>query len=71
MYFAPDISNKDIGAGEPLGPFPIVILPGHHGYMVQPLGVTEKAAINKEYEEMLTRLCKIKEVWCLPIPKAQ
>jgi hypothetical protein len=66
MYYAPNVSNKDIGAGEPLGPFPIVILHGHHGYMVQPLGVTERAAINKEYEEMLARLCMIKDVWCLP-----
>jgi hypothetical protein len=34
--------------------------------MIQLLGRTEKAAINKEYEEMLARLCKITEVWCLP-----
>jgi hypothetical protein len=71
MYFAPHISNEDIGAGEPLGPFPIVILHGHHGYMVQPLGVTERAAINKQYEEMLARLCNIKDVWCLPKEKGQ
>jgi hypothetical protein len=30
------------------------------------LGVTETAAITKEYEEMLGRLCKIKQQWCLP-----
>jgi hypothetical protein len=36
-----------------------------HGYIVQFRGVTERAAINKEYEGMLARLCKIKE-WCLP-----
>lgn len=71
MYYAPHISNEDIGAGEPLGPFPIVILHGHHGYMVQPLGVTERAAINKQYEEMLARLCNIKDVWCLPKEKSQ
>ena len=39
---------------------------GPHGYMVQFLGVKERDAINKEYEEMLARLCKIKDVWCLP-----
>jgi hypothetical protein len=71
MYFAPHISNEDIGAGEPLGPFPIVILHGNHGYMVQPVGVTERAAITKEYEEMLARLCQIKDVWCLPKEKGQ
>jgi hypothetical protein len=39
---------------------------GPHGYHIQFLGVTEAAAITKEYEEMLGRLCKIKEAWCLP-----
>jgi hypothetical protein len=46
-------------------------MPGPHGYMIQLFGLTERAAINKEYEEMLTRLCKIKEVWRLSKPTAQ
>jgi len=50
----------------PESPDPFVILPGPHGYFVQFVGVTERAAINKEYEEMLARLCKTKEAWCLP-----
>lgn len=68
MYYAPDVSNEDIGGGKPGSMYPFVILPGPHGYFIQLLGVTERAAINKEYEEMLARLCKIKEVWCL-LPK--
>jgi hypothetical protein len=44
---------------------------GPHGYIIQLLGLTERAAINKEYEEMLARLCKIKEVWCLPKENGQ
>ncbi|MGB7291447.1 MAG: hypothetical protein WBD99_04665 [Thermodesulfobacteriota bacterium] len=71
MYYAPSVSSEDIGAGELGGMYPFVILHGHLGYMIQPLGLTERAAINKEYEEMLARLCKIKEVWCLPKEKAQ
>jgi len=67
MYYAPDVSNEDIGGGKPGGMDPFVILHGQHGYMIQPLGLTERAAINKEYAEMLARLCKIKEVWCLPM----
>jgi hypothetical protein len=66
MYYAPDISNEDIGGGKPGEMEPFVILQGHHGYMIQALGVTERAAINKEYEAMLARLCSIKDVWCLP-----
>jgi len=66
MYYAPDVSNEDIGGGRPGSMYPFVIMPGPHGYFIQFLGLTERAAINKEYEEMLARLCKIKEVWCLP-----
>jgi hypothetical protein len=66
MYYAPSVASEDIGAGELGGMYPFVILHGHHGYMIQRLGLTERAAINQEYEEMLARLCKIKEVWCLP-----
>jgi hypothetical protein len=46
--------------------YPHLIMPGPHEFIVQPLGMTEKEAIHKEYDEMLQRLCKIKEVWCLP-----
>jgi hypothetical protein len=51
MYHAPGVSDEDIGAGELGGMYPFVILHGHHGYMIQPLGLTERAALNKEYEE--------------------
>ncbi len=71
MYYAPNVSNEDIGGGKLGGMYPFVIMPGPHGYFIQPIDLTEKAAINKEYEEMLARLCKIKEVWCLPKEKAQ
>jgi hypothetical protein len=66
MYYAPNVSPEDIGAGKLGGMEPFVILHGRHGYMIQALGVTERAAINKEYEQMLARVCKIKDVWCLP-----
>jgi hypothetical protein len=69
MYYAPDISNEDIGGATPGAPYPSVILHGHHGYTIQPIGVTEAAALTKEYEGMLARVCKIKEVWCLPAKK--
>ena len=71
MYYAPGVSSEDIGAGKLGGMYPFVILPGPHGYFIQPIDLTERAAINKEYEEMLARLCKIKDVWCLPKEKGQ
>ena len=81
MHYAPNVSNEDVGGANPTpeqlhyfsehgrwqaSPDPFVILHGPHGYFIQFVGVTERAAINKEYEEMLGRLCKIKEAWCLP-----
>ena len=71
MYYAPNIIDEDIGGVKRGGIYPFVILPGPLGYIIQPLDLTERAAINKEYEEMLARLCKIKEVWCLPKEKGQ
>jgi hypothetical protein len=82
MYYAPNVSNEDIGGKPPSisvagygmivsGFYPFVIMPGHHGYMIQLLGLTERVDINREYEEMLGRLCRIKEVWCLPKEKEQ
>jgi hypothetical protein len=47
-------------------PYPFVLMQGPHGYVLQFLGATERIAIDKEYDEMLARLCKIKDVWCLP-----
>ncbi len=71
MYYAPYVSNEDIGGGKLGGMYPFVIMPGPHGYFIQPIDLTERAAINKEYEEMLARVCKIKEVWCLPKEKGK
>ena len=71
MYYAPDVSDHDVGAGKFGGMEPFVILHGHHGYMIQPLGVTERAALTKGYEEMLAKLCNINELWCLSREKGQ
>lgn len=81
MHYAPNVSSEDVGAAFPTpeafqyysqhgrwlaSPSPFVIMHGPHGYHIQFLGVTETAAITNEYKEMLARLCKIKEAWCLP-----
>src|SRR5216683_1703238 len=86
MHYAPNVSNEEVGGANPSreelryfsehgqwldSPSPFVILHGPHGYFIQFLGVTERAAIDKEYEGMLAQLCKIKDQWCLPTPKGQ
>lgn len=86
MHYAPNISNDDFGGATPTpeemrnftqhgrwlhSPDPFVIAHGPHGFLIQHLGVTERDAITKEYAEMLARLCKIKESWCLPKKESQ
>jgi hypothetical protein len=81
MHYTPNVTSEAVGAATPAPeqlrqviehgrwqntPDPFVILHGPHGYTVQFLGVTETAALRKEYEVMLGRLCRIKKVWCLP-----
>lgn len=81
MHYVPNVSNKEMGGATPTpeqlryfsehgryldSPNPFVIMHGPHGYFIQFLGTTERDAINKEYAGMLARLCKIKDVWCLP-----
>ena len=46
-------------------PPPFVIHHGPHGYVIQP-SATTRAAINKEHDAMLRRLCGLRNVWCLP-----
>lgn len=65
MFYAPYVSNQDIG-GELMGPHPFIIDPGPHGFIIQGVGEAEKAAINKAYEVMLARLCQLRKVYCLP-----
>jgi hypothetical protein len=73
MYYAPDVSNEDIGGAKPQpgSLYPFVILHGPHGYSIQFLGVTETAALTREYGEMLSRLCAINRLWCLPAAEGQ
>jgi hypothetical protein len=65
MFYAPDVSNEDIG-GEMLSPHLFIINQGPHGYMIKSVGMTEKAVINKEYEDMIKRLCELRTAYCLP-----
>jgi hypothetical protein len=59
------------GGGKLGGLYPFVIMPGLYGYIIQPIDLTIRAAISKEYGEMLARFCKIKDVWCLPKEKGR
>ena len=63
MYYAPDISNDDIG-GLP-GEHPFLINQGPHGFIIAPVGEAEREAINIEYAELINRLCAFEAAFCL------
>ena len=65
MFYAPNVSNEDVG-GLFGGEHPFILFQGPHGYIIQIVGITEKAVINKEHEEMITRLCEFNKAFCLP-----
>jgi hypothetical protein len=71
MYYAPNVTNHDLGGQTPSfrSAYPFIIQEGVHGFSIQAVGTEERAAINKEYEGMLARLCQINPKWC--ISKAQ
>jgi hypothetical protein len=66
MYYAPNISDEDIGSGKLGSMYPHLIMSGPHGVIVQPLDTKEKAAINKQHAALLQKLCKLKQAWCVP-----
>jgi hypothetical protein len=72
MYYAANVSNDNVGGAKPgQHPYPFVILHGPHGYFVQHVGKAETAAITKEHEGMLARLCTINRLWCLQTSNSQ
>ena len=67
MFYAPGVSNEEIG-GKFMSEYPYILnrSPGPHGYIILFAGRAEKEAINKEYAEMIGRLCEFRELYCLP-----
>ena len=80
MYYAPNMQNDEIGGTTPAkkdidyllqhgkwehSPYPFIIMPGAHGFMIQARGDEERVAITKEYKDMLAKLCAIRKDWCL------
>lgn len=71
MFYAPNVSNQDIGGSLPPATYPWAFRPGPHGYINLKVGEKEIADINKEFKEMITRLCEFKKEFCLPKNNAQ
>lgn len=64
MFYAPNLTSKDIGGGPVMGQYPYLINPGPHAYIIVNVGETEKAQINHESQDLLRELCAYKSYFC-------
>jgi hypothetical protein len=65
MFFAPNLSGQDAGAGPPMGPYPYFINPGPMAYIIQNIGEAEKAKINNESQALLKEACDYRQDFCV------
>ncbi len=66
MYYAPNVTDADIGGAPPLGAYPFVMDHGPHGLFIQRLGDAEAAKIVAAESELLRDLCSYRPSLCLP-----
>lgn len=73
MFYAPHVTNEDIGAAPDLGEPASLLNPfidrqgnGEQSYIIQLVGATEKAKILAEEKALIDDLCAYRKVLCLP-----
>ncbi|MPZ09930.1 MAG: hypothetical protein GEU89_06910 [Kiloniellaceae bacterium] len=72
MFYAPDITNEDIGAVPDLSVHSSLLYPfidkqgiAEQSYMIQLIGEAEKARILADEKVLLDELCAYRDVLCL------
>lgn len=72
MFYAPYLTNEDIGAAPDLKDFSTLQYPfvdkqgnAEHSYMIQIIGETEKAKILADEKSLIDALCAYRKVLCL------
>ena len=71
MFYAPNLTSKDVGGGPVMGRYPYLINPGPHAYMIVNVGETEKAQINQEERDLLNELCVYRSDFCVDEPSTK
>jgi hypothetical protein len=73
MFYAPNITNEDIGAGPNLSDHSSLLYPfidkqgiAEQSYMIQLIGEAEKARILADEQTLLDDLCAHRDLLCLP-----
>lgn len=65
MYYAPNVQNHQIGGGH-VGEHKVRMnLSGPHGYIIQPISISERATLQEQDKDVLAELCRLKPAWCL------
>ena len=64
MFYAPNLTSKELGGGPVMGLYPYLVNPGPHAYLIVNVGETEKAQINKEERSLLEDLCAYRSYFC-------
>ena len=65
MFYAPNLTSKDIGGGPVMGRYPYLVNPGPHAYIIVNVGETEKAQITQEETGLLKQVCAYRVDFCL------
>lgn len=65
MFYAPNLTSKDIGGGPVMGRYPYLINPGPHAYIIVNVGERERAQISQEAAGLLKDLCAFRTDFCL------
>jgi len=72
MFYAPYLTNEDIGAAPDLADFSTLAYPfvdrqgnAEHSYMIQIIGAAEKAKILADEKPLIDALCAYRKVLCL------
>jgi len=65
MYYAPNVTQADVGGAQPMGPYPVVSQPGPQGYLIQSLGQAESAQILSDESALVEDLCRYRSFLCL------
>lgn len=66
MFYAPNVTNEDIGAifnSE----YPFIMSTGGHNYIILLVGDAEREKINQESQDLVKKLCAYKSFFCNPV----
>ncbi len=65
MYYAPNVTDTEVGGIPPLSPYPFVFEQGPLGYIIQRLGDSEAVKIVASESALLQDLCAYRNYLCL------